>query len=143
MSQYVSSVPLLTRQWLVAGYIWQCATPLEHLPDGSQFVAVLPDGRTLIATARPLAPAVPGHHFSPWSVEIYSDAQQQVPLAVLDNLGQYAQIESFSIPLEDDVPPSSAPDAKSLSPDSTDTPTPALCRFLCGQTTGQLHLCPE
>jgi|GEM_PF-5734697 len=131
-SQYVSSVPMLTRQWMVEGYIWQCQGLCEQPPDGARFVTALPDFRTLIATEMPVAPALAGRVFTAWEVAIYSDADEQIPLAVLDTLGHYAQIESFSLALEGDT---------GHSPDEVIKPT--FCRFLCGQTTGELHICPD
>ena len=131
-SHYVSSVPMLTRQWIVAGYIWQCSAPCDQAPEDAKFVAVLPDHSTLIATPSPAVPVVPGCVFTAWKVAIYSDAAEQTPLAVLDTLGYYAHIESFSVPLADDAP------------DDTDTViAPSFCRFLCGETCGELHICPD
>ena len=131
-SQFVSSVPMLARQWIVEGYIWQCRSNFQNTPDEAQFVAVLPDARVLLATAAPVPPVCTDHIFTAWPVEIYSDADHHIPLAVLDSLGRYAQIESFSIPLEDD----------NLNHAASDS-IPAYCRFLCGQTTGDLHICPD
>lgn len=131
-SEYVSSVPMLTRQWLVEGYIWQCRGQCEHPPHDAIFVAVLPDDRTLVATALPVAPILAQHTFTAWPVAIHSDPSGQIPLAVLDSTGHYAQIESFRVPLDDD-----APDA------SQDSNMPTFCRFLCGRTSGELHICPD
>ena len=130
-SRYVSSVPILTRQWLVEGYIWQCQAVLEQVPNGAEFIAVLPDSRSLIATAKPVSPEMDGRIFTPWPVEIYSKEDQQIPLAVLDNLGHYAQIESFTVPLDEEpeITPASA--------------LPSYCSFRCGQTDGVEHLCPD
>ena len=131
-SHYVSSVPMLTRQWIVEGYIWQCTGPCDQAPEDTKFVAVLPDHTTLFATPSPAIPMSPGCLFAAWKVAIYSDAAEQTPLAVLDTLGHYAQIESFSVPLTED------------DPDDTDTMVaPSFCRFLCGETTGELHICPD
>ena len=117
ISHYVSSVPMLTRQWLVEGYIWQSAGSIAPLPETAQFIAVLPNARTLIATREPIPPILPGHIFIPWPVDIYSDSNARTPLAVLDNLGHYAQIESFSVPLDDTT---------NDHADSTDSPS--FCR---------------
>ncbi len=131
-SQYVASVPMLTRQWIVEGYIWQCGGPCDQLPEDVKFVAVLPDHSTLVSTASPAVPLSAAGVFTPWKVIIYSDAAEQTPLAVLDTLGHYAQIESFSVPLTDDEPE---------DPDTI--AAPSFCRFLCGETTGELHICPD
>ncbi len=131
-SHYVSSVPMLTRQWIVEGYIWRCSSPCDQPPEDATFVAILPDHSTLIATPSPAIPVSPGCVFTAWKVAIYSDSAEQTPLAVLDTLGHYAQIESFSVPLTDDV-----------SDDTDPVIAPSFCRFLCGKTNGELHICPD
>jgi len=123
---------MLTRQWIVEGYIWQCQGVCENLPDGATFVAVLPDARTLVATELPSMPLLAGYTFTAWDVAIYSDEDEQTPLAVLDTQGHYAHIESFGVNLQDDA-----------DSHSDGIITPTFCRFVCGQTSGELHICPD
>jgi hypothetical protein len=129
-SRYVDSVPLLQRSWIVEGFIWQLDRPpgsvLPNIPKTLVLVGEHPSGKLLLAGESPLSGSNdPELTLSPWPLQIHNDSATGIPLAFLDESGRYVQLESFSASLDGETP--------------IDVPT--FCRFLCGQTTGAVHVC--
>ena len=131
-SRYVDSVPLLTKSWIVEGYIWQldpgASDANSKIPRDLELIGKHPSGKLLLAgkSGEPSS-ALSEFKLSPWPLQLHNDSERSIPLAFLDDTGRYVQLESFSAALDEEIP--------------RDVPT--FCRFLCGQTTGTVHVCDE
>ncbi len=127
-ARYMDSVPLLQSQDLFAGYCWITHHPaLADLPPGVTYIAALPTGGLLITTETLSTESLHGLPARPWPLQLYNDAQETAPFAVLGDDGRYAQLETFG--LEKQVVETQE--------------TIYFCKFLCGSTTGETHVCAQ
>ena len=124
---------MLTKSY-VSGYVWQF-TPEADTDDlaasigGAALVGVLPNGSVLIATAEPKPPQLWGA-VQPWSLQLFNDEAQTVPLAFIAEDGRYVQLESFSASLDGES-------------DGAAARQPPFCKFLVAQTNSQTHVCDD
>ncbi|NNM86582.1 MAG: hypothetical protein HKL96_12605 [Phycisphaerales bacterium] len=133
-SKYIDSVPLMLSRSYISGYIWKIAPDTELVDrtmkvTGVEHVGVLPDGSVLIATAEPRPPKLPGA-VQPWSLQLFNDEAETVPLAFIAEDGRYVQLESFSTSLDGEA-------------DIAAAGQPPLCKFLVAQTNSQTHVCDD
>ncbi|MGC8551583.1 MAG: hypothetical protein ACP5O7_01830 [Phycisphaerae bacterium] len=133
-SRFIDSVPLMLTRSYVSGYIWQLM-PEADTDDlaagigGATLVGVLPNGSVLIATAEPKPPQLRGT-VQPWSLQLFNDEAQTVPLAFIADDGRYVQLESFNASLDGET-------------DVAAAGQPPLCKFLVAQTNSQTHVCDD
>lgn len=135
ISRYMDSVPYLQSHQIIEGYIW-AVQPTQDTPAGAElpldpphvYVGTLPDGVRLVASAPHTQPCLPGAIVRPWTVQLYNDAAQSIPLAFLEEeSGRYVQLEAFSLGLDGEPVVGG----------------PSLCKFLIGKTNAQTRVCPE
>jgi hypothetical protein len=131
MGKAINSVPLLTREWRVEGYIWLlrgCTRDAAAgLPNWARYVGgALGDG-ILAATENADVVWPAGVQAQPWKLQTHNDAGGVIPFATLDGTGIYAHLESFRMSFEE----------------TEERAVVQWCTFFCGQTTGQEKLCAE
>jgi hypothetical protein len=133
MGKAINSVPLLTREWRVQGYIWLVQGSTHGglgnptLPEGVQYIGGALGDAILVATQERDLIWPPGMLAEPWKMQSHNDPAGTIPFATLDDAGQYAHLESFRMSFDEDA---KEPDLQ-------------WCTFFCGQTTGQEKLCPD
>ncbi len=134
-SRYMDSVPYLQSRQLIEGYIWAIVATREFPSDTALsldpahiYVGTLPDGTRLVASPPDTPLHLPGAIVRPWTVQLYNDAAQSIPLAFLEeNSGRYVQLESFGVGIDGEPV----------------VGRPSHCKFLIGITNAQTRLCPE
>ncbi len=143
MGRYINSVPMLTAEHRVKGFVWEVrgftrdAHGVPILPAGMVYIGGTAGDAILAATTEPKIHLPPRNSVPegrglplsahPWKLQTHNDAAGTIPFATLDQGGRYAHLESFNVMLD-------APD---------DLPELQWCTFLCGATTGVERLCDD
>ena len=130
MARYLNSVPMLSRQWWVEGYVWQCPADMrDQLPDGVTYIGALPPDAILVVTQSPESPMAVA---TAWPLSTTNPTHREdgppAPLATIDDAGRYMHLESFSLPLDED---------------EKEHAGPTFCTFLCADTAGVERLCDD